>query len=259
VSEPQKEYPIRFESTQEILEAAKEIVLEAPEEFKESIEPYFVARYFVAVFEARNGQIPFQVWNEYRNALDHLFRHLVNREKQPHDFSQIKKMQNHFLRAALDVLKLHIHRTQDYLKNQKDSHSPRVLELVDNGVFIKEFNRDFRQAEQLFEEAKIHDINLGDNHSKNSSVLSRYLDVAFASERLRQKIDDAAEKIQTAQKQYDAINHSAHNHSFWEAIKIHMLSHFIIVLIGTLGLGSLITLAYQKFYPLFIQWVSSLW
>lgn len=155
MNEQQKNNLLRFESTSEILEAARNVVSEAPEELRESIEPYFIARYFVTIYEVRKGEIPIQVWNEYRNALDHLFRHLVNQEKQLNDKSQIKSMQKHFLRAALDVLKLHIHRTQDYLKEQKHSHNPRMLALVDNGDFIKACNSSFRKAEKLFEDAKI--------------------------------------------------------------------------------------------------------
>lgn len=234
MSEPQKSSDLRFHSSIEILEAAKTKVNQAPEILRDSIEPYFIARYFVAIFEARNGQIPIQVWNEYRNALDHLFRYLVDAEKDLATKSQIKSMQKHFLRAALDILKLHIHRTQDYLKEFSNKYNPRVLDLVDNGSFIKEYNRDLRNAEKLFEQAKIMDIELSDNHSDNSSVLIRYLDAAFASEKLREDIEQSIEKIAIAQSHYDGIDHKAHKHSFYEGVKIHLVASIISFLGGVL-------------------------
>jgi hypothetical protein len=107
------------------------------------------------------------------------------------------------------------------------------LDLVDNGSFIKEFNHGFREAEKLFEQAKINDLDLGDNHAKNSSVLIRYLDAACAFEKLREDICEASEKIQIAKKQHDSIHHSAHNHSFFDGIKIHLVAGFIGFLIAT--------------------------
>ena len=69
---------------------------------------YLYTRYFVVVFESRYGAIPIQVWNEYRNALDHFFRFQLDggaSEAQDH----MQKMDGHLQRAALDILKIFCH------------------------------------------------------------------------------------------------------------------------------------------------------
>lgn len=41
---------------------------------KSSIYYYTISRALVAIFEANSYKLPVQVWNEYRNSLDHLMR-----------------------------------------------------------------------------------------------------------------------------------------------------------------------------------------
>lgn len=237
-----------FSSTKEILSEAKNVVLSAPELLRNSIEPYFVSRYFVAIYEARNGEIPIQVWNEYRNALDHLFRYLVASDKQEEREGQIKSAQKHFLRAALDILKLHTHRTQDAIKGFRSDYSSTIFEMVDSGEFIKNFDKNVREAEKLYEDAKISDLSLGDDHLQNCSVLTKYLDAAFAFENLRIQTSQVEEKMQLAQKQHNLIHDKAHKHSFFEGIKIHLVAGAI---------GSLLTLAFQ-YKSLIVQYITSL-
>lgn len=220
---------ISFKSPEDILNKAKSVTSKAPSNLKESIEPYFVS-----VYESRHGKIPIQVWNEYRNALDHLFRHLVNPDNGA---SQVDSAHKHFLRAALDILKLHTHKSQDSINKIKEDYDSRVLELVDNGEFIIRLNKSINNATELFEAAKISDSDLGDNHNKNSLVLKKYLTATFAFENINIEIKEKSHAIEKAKNQYNNIHDSGHKHSVFSGIVIHLISAVI---------GSLITLAYQN-------------
>lgn len=230
-----------FKSTTEILDAAEELVSNAPNDLKDAIKPYFVSRYFVALFEARHGEIPIQVWNEYRNAFDHLFRSLVNQ-----DPTQIKDVKKHLLRAALDILKLHIHKTSDVIKKEIDSHEPEVLRLVDNGVFFEDIKSSHKRYVKDFEIAKTRDLSLGNNHEKNGAVLEKYLNAAFSFENLAEKMVSKEKEIRIAQQTYDSIHDKAHKHSKWDMLQAHFVVHIIYVaivavllLITTTALGLL--------------------
>lgn len=221
-----------FKSTKEILDAAEELVSNAPDGLKNAIKPYFISRYFVALFEARHGEIPIQVWNEYRNAFDHLFRFLVSQ-----DTTQIKDVEKHLLRAALDILKLYIHTTSDTIKKEIDSHKPEVLRLVDNGDFLEDINSSHKNHVNAFESAKVSDLALGNNSNKNGDVLRKYLDTAFEFKILVTKIDSKAKEIRKAQQTYDSIHDKAHKHSFFSGLWMHMITHWIsIPVLGAIGL-----------------------
>ena len=47
---------------------------------KSSVYYYTIARYLVALFEAHSYSLPIQVWNEYRNSLDHLIRSFLTND-----------------------------------------------------------------------------------------------------------------------------------------------------------------------------------
>jgi len=223
-----------FNSAEELLAEAKQVCFQAPENLKESIEPYFISRYFVAIYEARHGEIPIQVWNEYRNALDHLFRHLVSSESNS---GQVSSAQKHFLRAALDILKLHIHKTQISINEIKKAVDPNALRLVDNGDFITQLNKDIPEAMDLFESAKINDSKLGDDINKNSSVLAEYLNAAFAFEHISIEINKKQHAIESAIHQYKNIHGIGHKHSIASGIFIHLMSAAI---------GAILVLVYKE-------------
>jgi hypothetical protein len=225
-----------FECKEELLNEAEKTISLAPEGFKDSIKLYFIARYFVVIYESRYGEIPIQVWNEYRNTLDHFFRHLtaggtVGSEDDAK--GHIKKMEGHLQRAALDALKIFSHKTHDSVEKLKEEHNPKILNLVDNGKFIQSINENLLNAEQLFEHAKVSDLELGSDNQKNDVVLGRYLDAAFAFDSLRITLINKAQDIQHARIQYNGIHDHAHKHSFWEGVKIHLMASFIGFLVGS--------------------------
>ena len=234
-----------FNSPEELLSEAQQVSSKAPQNLKESIEPYFVSRYFVAVYEARHGEIPIQVWNEYRNALDHLFRYLVSSENNT---GQINSAHKHFLRAALDILKLHIHKTQESINKTVTALNPKVVKLVDNGEFITHLNKNISEATNLFERAKINDSRLGDDKNKNSSVLKDYLNAAFAFEKIGIEFNEKQYAIKNATTEYETIHGAGHKHSIKDGIFIHLIAAAI---------GALILSLYQS-YPLILEYIASI-
>lgn len=233
--EEQKKQLKVFQSKEELLAGAETQVSLAPSEFKVSIKLYYIARYFVAIYESRYQEIPIQVWNEYRNALDHLFRHLTAGGKigSPDDASKhLKKMEGHIQRAALDILKIFSHKSHESISSLKASHDPKILRLVDNGKFLQSLNKKFQQAQNLFELAKVNDLDLGDDSNKNADVLERYLDAAFAYDQLRYWIIGKDQDIYHAYDQYDQIHSRAHTHSFFENITMNFIVSLIIALAG---------------------------
>lgn len=224
-----------FETKEELLEAATEQAdrVQTPE-LNQSTKLYFIARYFVAVFESRNGQIPIQVWNEYRNALDHYFRHITDsyKEEDVERKSHLAKMEGHLQRAVLDVLKLLCHKTQEAVSEEKDGHLLEVLRLVDSGEFIEKFNKDYNAAVKLFSFAKISDLNLGDDAATNTEILGHYLDAAFAFDSLRRFLIDNEAKIERARSEYNQISGRAKKLSAREDFVLHLLVYVVVFFAG---------------------------
>ena len=202
----------RIDSFAELREKAKKQANKAPPEFQRSIELYYMARYLVAVFEARNHAIPIQVWNEYRNGLDHLFRHLtlggsVTHEQGPGPArspdDHLKKLQGHMQRALLDIMKFACHKESIWVEAQK--YSPEVLCLVKDGLFSQELWLRRETAERLFIKAKSVDTNLGENAKYNDEVLEKYVEAVFAHERARDYITEHMPAISHAVMEHARI------------------------------------------------------
>lgn len=237
MSEEQKQLKL-FQSKEELFKEAENNISLAPEGLKNAIKFYYVSRYFVAIYESRYQEVPIQVWNEYRNALDHFFRHLTaggNLESLEDVTTHPKKMEGHLQRAALDVLKIFSHKSHDSVLTLKKEHNPKILKLVDNGLFIKNLNDEIHRATSLFELAKVSDSCLGNDSVKNNQVLEMYLDAAFAFDQLQCQIIDKTHDINHASEQYEQIHSHAHNHSFFQGITIHVVAGILIGVAVTLG------------------------
>ena len=178
-----------FSSKEDLLSRARTQGNASPKPYKKAVELYYITRYFVSAFEARNHQIPLQVWNEYRNALDHFFRH-VTLPDHPEYSEQLCLMENHIKRACLDVIKLTCHKGDEWLVNKIEGYDQQALLIVDNGEFIKSFQERCNKARDLFLEAKTQDHNFGASVSENKKIVSMYIDAAFAFESLREEIDN---------------------------------------------------------------------
>lgn len=208
-----------FKRKEELIEKAEEISSTLTDtNYKESIYLYFIARYFVSLYEANFGTIPIQVWNEYRNALDHFFRDLTSP-----DNSHLKKMQGHLQRAALDILKLYCHSVQEEVKKLKNDIKPEILILVDNGNFSKNLDIDINKSKKLFAFAKTEDSFLGDDSHTNKEIVGKYLDAVYSFDTVHNYIIEKFQDIKYAENNHNAIKHKAEKGTIWEHIKTHYL------------------------------------
>ena len=164
-----------FQNKEELLIQARKQADKVDKAQQHSVYLYFITRYFVSLFEGRFGKIPIQVWNEYRNALDHYFRHLTNQ-----DTKNLAKMEGHLQRAALDIMKIYCHKVQDKLLEQKAGYKTEVLHLVDNGSFYSKLVQGISSSEELFVQAKIDDSSLGEDAKTNQDILNKYIEALFA-------------------------------------------------------------------------------
>lgn len=208
-----------FSNTEELIEAAKKAAKNSDPEFNQSVQLYFIARYFVSLYEARYGSIPIQVWNEYRSALDHFLRSQIGNLDKAH----LKKMEGHLQRAALDILKILVHSTLDSVKEWKNTFSVEIYELVDNGSFRPMLIYQESEARTSFEIAKISDAKLGEDAHYNNEILALYLEASFKADDLKLMLIGRQNDFIQAKLQYDSIHGCAHNLSIWEHYKVHIL------------------------------------
>jgi len=232
-----KEQIIVFSSKDEILEEAHEQEKKVEKAFQHSTFLYFLARYFVSVFESRYGKIPVQVWNEYRNALDHFFRHLTSLSNQDDNSEdkvegQLQKMEGHLQRAALDIMKIHCHRTKDSVTEIKKCYKPEALQLVDNGRFSTYLIQETNHAENLFETAKIYDAKLGETARIDKDVINKYLDAVFKFDALKLELINRADDIRVADNTYKSIHDNASKGSMRDHFKVHFIFYALWTLSG---------------------------
>ena len=241
------------EDKDDLILKAKKRGDQAPKVYQKSVELYYIARYFVALFEARNHAVPIQVWNEYRNALDHFFRHLTKVGLTPeeqgiqgstHKSNQLKAMESHITRAVLDILKLSSHRSDDWYREESAKHSAEIIILVGNGSFSTETKKKYLEALNLFSKAKTYDHDFGVSVTTNKKIVNAYLDAAFAYEELRKMYEDNTENINNALIKYEGIKRhaeaSAHRRSFIPNIKAGFVASLIFALFS-FGVGYFIS------------------
>lgn len=217
-----------FKSKEELIEKSEEISSTLSDiNYKESIYLYFIARYFVSLYEAKFGAIPIQVWNEYRNALDHFFRDLTN----PNNNNHLKKMNGHLQRAVLDILKLYCHSIQEEVNKLKNDIKPEILRLVDNGDFSKKLDIDINKSNDLFATAKIKDSSLGDDSHTNKEIIGHYLDAVYSFDIVHNYIIEKFQDIKYAENNHNAIKHKAEKGTVWEHIKTHYLFYISLYIL----------------------------
>lgn len=169
-----------FLTKEKLCEAAEESSLRAPDDFRHSVYLYYIARYLVAVYESKFSELPIQVWNEYRNALDHFMRHLSKSNDDPHGLGRhLGKMEGHLQRAVLDVSKLLCVHCHDAIDAEIKHWGRDVLELMEGGDFYANTTKSLREVTELFEVAKINDSRLGHNSDVNRKVIDRFIESFF--------------------------------------------------------------------------------
>lgn len=239
-----------IQNKKDLVKRALRQAAKAPEEYKKSVELYYITRYFVSVFEARNHELPLQVWNEYRNALDHFFRYItdnnfapssslpsLNNDYTKHD--QLVKMDGHLTRAALDVIKLTCHASDESISELMAQFNIEALSFIDNGGFVKTIRSKRSIAQQAFLLAKTEDYDYGQDVRKNKQIVSRYLDAAFAFEEIRQIIDVKIIDIDRATTQLNFISKTVENdtrkNSFIPNISASLIASIIFSIVTALA------------------------
>lgn len=193
---------------------------------------YYLTRYLVVQYETLFGLIPIQVWNEYRNALDHYIRHITDAGS-----GHVKSMEGHFQRALLDICKLHCHGVGDLFVKRYKEIDGKALTLVDNGNFAGSVRAAQDAANAMFMRAKVIDLALGDDAQQNDEVLSTYLEAAYAHFSLLQMLRDKRSEIDRAYQAATAIKHESRK----EHIFLALIAKLIAWVLGLTGAGAIAT------------------
>lgn len=234
-----RDIPRDYETRAILEEDAHAIASLAPHEYTQTTYLYFIARYLVVVYEISFGQIPIQVWNEYRNAFDHYIRHITKDSGDTTD--HVKKIEGHIQRAVLDISKVFCHDTEDMLNSDVAVlHKPSLM-LIDNGTFFYGIEARFENAKDNFIKAKVFDLTLGDDARHNSKIISMYLDAVYSYIDIQRTLRDRRKDISEAKIRHDAIKRESAD----EHVKLSLIAKFIwtgVVAICTLIFAYLLKL-----------------
>ena len=218
-----------FRTKEQLEQAAQHAADKASEPYKRSTYLYFMARYFVAYYEAQFSSLPIQVWNEYRNALDHFFRHQTSSDMAAS--THINKMEGHIQRAILDICKIFCHDMKSYYNDLIEEEDDECLRIVDNGRFHTQLKQREREATDNFTIAKISDSELGTTAMTDNQILSRYLGASFSYIELVNTLSDRREDIDRLDAQIRSTRaraeNSAEHRFFWGHVKAGLISKLI--------------------------------
>lgn len=206
-----------FISKEKLEAAAIEISNNADESLRQATYLYFLARFLVIYYEVNFAELPVQVWNEYRNALDHYFRSVTEKE----DAEVIKhrnKMEGHLQRAVLDICKIICHKTEGRFAETLESEVLQALKLVDNGDFYPKLCDMFGSAKNAFIEAKAWDLRLGDGAHNDRGIVGKYLDAFYSYRGAEDFLHQNRSNIQKAEINYKAIQHQSTTHHLRDSL-----------------------------------------
>lgn len=143
-------------SVVQLLEKARLVAFQAQDPYKQIVEVYYIARYFMSWFESRETpEVPIQVWNEYRMAMDHFMRSLTSEEAE--NEAQLRRMDAHLQRAALDVLKLLFTSMSDSCGQFFKGYSAKAVNTLESGEFRTKATRLSDCAQLQYHKAKLMD------------------------------------------------------------------------------------------------------
>ncbi len=235
-----------FDNVDGLLVGAEQVSLCSAQEFRHSVFLYFIARHMVAIHETLNGKLPFQVWNEYRNAIDHFMRYITDPENSR---SQLDKMEGHLQRAVLDCCKLFCHRSAEWTENKIEQEGTDILRFVDNGDFFLQIAQLRETAAHEFVTAKTSDGDLGKHKDRDRAVLRAYLTPCFTYLRIRALFIDKRDAIEKAAQHILAIRETTSNEvRKQEASKLHLKSHLVGHAVWA-SIAAILTLLAAKYWP----------
>lgn len=210
-----------YRSREALAEAARVVASGVDPAFQHSVYLYYIARYLVSVYEARYLELPIQVWNEYRNALDHFMRHLSAQasaeNRAPH---HLHKMEGHLQRAVLDVSKILCIKSHEAISENIDIWGYDALDLIDSGNFTFRIKNAQKDAITLFERAKINDSQLGHDRDINAAIIENFLDAFFKFDEVIREILQKHLTLINAKRQILAMNRRADEASRRQAEEI---------------------------------------
>ena len=224
-----------FRKASDLLESAKLLSNKAGQDYEHSVYLYVIARNMVAIFEVKIRQIPFQVWNEYRNALDHFMRYVSDSLNRNTD--QLKKMEGHLQRAVLDTSKYLCIEMLDAVKKLLEQEDQECLRMVDNGEMYEQMHNKIRQTSDKLELAKILDNKLGEGAKHDTQIVSLYLEPAFESLNILDFISDKRADIERvsrelkAQKEH-AVREESKKWYSWSSLKQSIWQNIVWLAIG---------------------------
>ncbi|MFQ3215133.1 MAG: hypothetical protein ACI9C9_002679 [Marivirga sp.] len=219
-----------FRDKAELLSKAEETANGADEVFRKATKLYYIVRYFTAVYESQNGKVLIQIWNEYRNAIDHFFRFQSSDKTSAESLGQLKKMEGHLQRAAFDILKLNSHIAIENLQKFKVDYPIEALRLVDNGNFLPNLDKEISKITQLFTAAKISDHELGTSDDNDESVLEQYLEAAIQAHIANYDLNAKRSDIERAHNTHNNITSTGMKLSIAQSLGIS----FIMLILATI-------------------------
>jgi|GEM_PF-5527334 len=202
----------RFQSWETLEEAADAIAARAPELYRNAVFLYVISRDLVGVYESRNFEVPLQVWNEYRNALDHWMRFIaqtdsqaVSAEMSGADRSHVERMEGHIQRAVLDICKLLCIRDRDAIDAWVKSLGEGAFDLVDDGGLLPRIRQKQNRAADLLLEARVGDSKLGSDPAVNRDVIRDYVRAALEVREASRELGMKEPALLNAKRQIEAL------------------------------------------------------
>jgi hypothetical protein len=192
-----------------LCEAAAAATVAVASQLRQSAFLYYMARYLVAVYEAQQLVLPIQVWNDYRNALDHFMRHITaasNGDFLHTNDHHLEKMEGHLQRAVLDVCKMLYVTKEEWVDRELAHWGDDVLDLMDGGHFRAQLITIKHEARALMEAAKVGDFSLGRDTATNVQIVERFLDAFYAMARLGEALESRQLALANAKRQL-ALKH----------------------------------------------------
>jgi hypothetical protein len=200
-----------YKSREALCEAADKAASDVSSNvFRSSVFLYYIARYLVSVYEARYLELPIQVWNEYRNALDHFMRHVSSGgDEAQDDAHHLQRMEGHIQRAVLDVTKILCVKSYDAITHEIEMWGDNVLDVIDDGTFRADIRKSLMEATDLLEEAKTNDAQLGHDAWVNRAVIERFLDSFFKFDHIIRTFNEKHLALVNLKLQLDKVKSQA--------------------------------------------------
>jgi hypothetical protein len=153
----------------------------AVEKYRPLLEVYFLMKQATALYEAESKRLPIQVFNDMRNALDHIVRSMLPKGSEQ-ESRQLDKAEGHIQRAFLDTAKLLCAFFDESCNRRHRSFSAEQMAVASNGEYIREFTRLQYLSHAAFADAKLKDYELGGDDEVR--VREKYVEAVLAHKRV---------------------------------------------------------------------------